>query len=212
MSMQSRSLQQELASEAGRASFEELEGRGFLETVYLTFLKLTNSEALCPIGGGNCSAYSTVIMPLFSVICLKGLNDSKFACARCPSSFDWNGCNTSCQCVFRVNPKHKILGIILLIRTFSTLVLQLAYYDCKGYWMAKGAERSWSAVTYSQLSNYHTECHPFWCSHCLEQKEMFGREAAEHLDCVECFPDGFITGTKMDKACSDVKIEGFLHG
>jgi uncharacterized membrane protein len=31
-----------------------LGGVGFLETAYLTFLKLTNSDAFCPIGGGNC--------------------------------------------------------------------------------------------------------------------------------------------------------------
>lgn len=49
----------------------------------------------------------------------------------------------------------------------------------------------------------------FWCSHCLEQKEMFGREAAKLLDYVECFPEGYRTGTKMIKACKDVKIEGF---
>lgn len=30
-------------------------GLGFLETAYLTYLKLTNSEAFCPIGGGTCS-------------------------------------------------------------------------------------------------------------------------------------------------------------
>lgn len=49
----------------------------------------------------------------------------------------------------------------------------------------------------------------FWCSHCLEQKEMFGREAAKQLDYVECFPDGYRTGTKMIDACLDAKIEGF---
>ncbi|GER29315.1 NAD(P)H dehydrogenase (quinone)s [Striga asiatica] len=49
----------------------------------------------------------------------------------------------------------------------------------------------------------------FWCSHCLDQKQMFGREAAKLLDYVECFPDGVSTGTKMAKVCSDVKLEGF---
>lgn len=31
-----------------------LGGVGFVETAYLTYLKLTNSDAFCPIGGGNC--------------------------------------------------------------------------------------------------------------------------------------------------------------
>lgn len=32
-----------------------LGGLGFLETAYLTYSKLTGSEAFCPIGGGSCS-------------------------------------------------------------------------------------------------------------------------------------------------------------
>ena len=31
-----------------------LGGLGFIETTYLTYLKLTNSDAFCPIGGGSC--------------------------------------------------------------------------------------------------------------------------------------------------------------
>ena len=31
-----------------------LGGLGFLETTYLTYVKLTNSDAFCPIGGGTC--------------------------------------------------------------------------------------------------------------------------------------------------------------
>ncbi|KAL9246286.1 hypothetical protein vseg_019842 [Gypsophila vaccaria] len=49
----------------------------------------------------------------------------------------------------------------------------------------------------------------FWCTHCQEQKEMFGREAAKLLDYVECFPDGFKKGTLMIPACSTIGIEGF---
>nr|XP_043632056.1 thiol-disulfide oxidoreductase LTO1 [Erigeron canadensis] len=49
----------------------------------------------------------------------------------------------------------------------------------------------------------------FWCSHCLEQKQMFGREAAKLLDYVECFPDGFQNGTELSQECKKVKIEGF---
>lgn len=38
---------------------------------------------------------------------------------------------------------------------------------------------------------------------------MFGREAAKLLDYVECFPNGYRKGIKMDKACSAARIEGF---
>ncbi|KAL0449695.1 UNVERIFIED_CONTAM: Thiol-disulfide oxidoreductase LTO1 [Sesamum latifolium] len=43
-----------------------LGGIGFAETGYLTFLKLTDTDALCPMGGGSCttilnSDYSSVL-------------------------------------------------------------------------------------------------------------------------------------------------------
>lgn len=38
---------------------------------------------------------------------------------------------------------------------------------------------------------------------------MFGREAAKVLDYVECFPNGYKKGIKIEKACADVGIEGF---
>eukprot|EP00959_Pyramimonas_sp_CCMP1952_P044883 937635-Pyramimonas_sp.AAC.2 len=31
----------------------------------------------------------------------------------------------------------------------------------------------------------------FWCSHCLDQKLMFGAEGAKEMPYVECFPTGF---------------------
>ncbi|KAK4410447.1 Thiol-disulfide oxidoreductase LTO1 [Sesamum angolense] len=53
-----------------------LGGIGFLETAYLTYLKLTNSDAFCPTGGASCttiltSDYSSVFgvpLPLFGML------------------------------------------------------------------------------------------------------------------------------------------------
>lgn len=36
-----------------------LGGIGLLETAYLTYLKLTNSDAFCPTGGGSCTTILT---------------------------------------------------------------------------------------------------------------------------------------------------------
>ncbi|CAL9087121.1 unnamed protein product [Musa textilis] len=49
----------------------------------------------------------------------------------------------------------------------------------------------------------------FWCSHCNEQKQMFGREAAKILNYVECFPDGAGKGKRMALQCAAVGLEGF---
>ncbi len=31
----------------------------------------------------------------------------------------------------------------------------------------------------------------FWCSHCYEQKQAFGREAMQGFPYVECYPQGY---------------------
>ena len=38
----------------------------------------------------------------------------------------------------------------------------------------------------------------FWCSHCFDQKQDFGKEAMADFPYVECYPDGF------SKVCSYV--------
>mmetsp|Transcript_12734 Transcript_12734/g.24030 ORF Transcript_12734/g.24030 Transcript_12734/m.24030 type:complete len:84 (+) Transcript_12734:3205-3456(+) len=49
----------------------------------------------------------------------------------------------------------------------------------------------------------------FWCSHCLEQKEVFGKEAMENFPYVECFPAGWKKGTKEAAACESNDVRGF---
>jgi len=50
----------------------------------------------------------------------------------------------------------------------------------------------------------------FWCSHCLEQKVLFGAEAVrEGFGYVECFPDGYKRGTTMSEVCKAADLQGF---
>lgn len=49
----------------------------------------------------------------------------------------------------------------------------------------------------------------FWCTHCNDQKQLFGREAMEILDYVECFPNGAGKGKKMAEECVATGLEGF---
>tara|TARA_Y100001968_G_scaffold62344_1_gene53091 strand:- start:56 stop:997 length:942 start_codon:yes stop_codon:yes gene_type:complete len=46
----------------------------------------------------------------------------------------------------------------------------------------------------------------YWCPHCHDQKEMFGKEAAEKLNLVECAKDGFNNNRDL---CEAKGIEGF---
>ena len=46
----------------------------------------------------------------------------------------------------------------------------------------------------------------YWCPNCLDQSELFGKEAYKELNVVECARDGKNSQTKL---CIDKKIEGF---
>ena len=46
----------------------------------------------------------------------------------------------------------------------------------------------------------------YWCPNCLDQSELFGKEAYKELNVVECSRDGKNSQTKL---CIDKKIEGF---
>ncbi|MFM7549521.1 MAG: vitamin K epoxide reductase family protein, partial [Cyanobacteriota bacterium] len=46
----------------------------------------------------------------------------------------------------------------------------------------------------------------YWCPHCHEQKELFGKEATARLKIVECAPDGRNSQTAL---CQKKKVEGY---
>jgi hypothetical protein len=49
----------------------------------------------------------------------------------------------------------------------------------------------------------------FWCSHCYDQKQIFGQEAMNEFPYVECFPDGWKQGVEMAPVCKAAGLEGF---
>ena len=46
----------------------------------------------------------------------------------------------------------------------------------------------------------------YWCPHCFEQKQMFGREAVSELKVVECAPDGFQNQAAL---CEQKQLVGY---
>jgi uncharacterized membrane protein/glutaredoxin len=46
----------------------------------------------------------------------------------------------------------------------------------------------------------------YWCPHCHEQKELFGKQATARLKVVECAPDGQNSQAEL---CTSKKIQGF---
>ncbi|XP_038702671.1 thiol-disulfide oxidoreductase LTO1 isoform X2 [Tripterygium wilfordii] len=252
---------------------------GLLETAYLTFLKLTNTDAFCPIAGAGegCggvlnSEYAIVFgvpLPLIGMVAyglvatlglqLAGKN-TPFGISESDTRLILLGSTTSMAvasgyflyilstkfpgasclyCImsallsfslffitlkdFGLREMQKSVGLQLLVASLVVITLSASYST------AQPVSSSQAEV---ELQFFKTEITTpsspfglslarhlrsvgakmygaFWCSHCLEQKQMFGREASELLDYVECFPDGYRKGTKIEKACADARIEGF---
>lgn len=254
-----------------------LGGLGFVETTYLTYLKLTNSDASCPIGGGSCgdilnSDYAVVFgvpLPLigmvaYGLVASLGLQLSrknlpfgmdeptgrliilgsttsmaaasayflyilgtKFSGASCSYCLMSALLSFSLFFIslrdFGLEEIQKVVGLQLCIASLVFITLNTSYstsqpissslaeIDLPYFTTEITATSSPFAVSLAKhLNSIGAKMYgAFWCSHCLEQKQMFGHEAAKLLDYVECFPDGYRKGTKMAKACTDAKIEGF---
>ncbi|KAL7255604.1 hypothetical protein ACSBR1_009694 [Camellia fascicularis] len=254
-----------------------LGGLGFLETSYLTYLKLTNSDAFCPIGGATCgdilnSDYASVFgvpLPLigmfaYGLVTILGI---QLAGKHLPFKMDENngllillGSTTSMAVasayfLYILSTKfpgsscsYCLMSALLSFSLFFTAIkafglqeiqkvvgLQLCLGGLVVAILSSSYNTSLSVPTSSPeidlplfTTEITTESSPFtlalarhlhsigakmygafWCSHCQEQKQTFGREAAKLLDYVECFPDGYRKGIKIAKACADARIEGF---
>ncbi|XP_077231371.1 thiol-disulfide oxidoreductase LTO1-like [Tasmannia lanceolata] len=250
---------------------------GFVETGYLTYLKLTNSTAFCPIGGGSCSDvlnsdYAIVFgvpLPLIGMVAyglvaslglhLAGKN-MLFGLGETNGRLVLLGSTTSmaaASAYFLYLLNTKLAGasclycLVSVILSFSLFFITLKDFGLGEIQKNVGLQLSIAAIVIAALSTSYSSSRPevtsiaeidlqpfqteittqssplalslakhlhsigakmygaFWCSHCIEQKQMFGHEAAENLDYIECFPDGVGKGRKMAKECKDAGIEGF---
>ncbi|KAK4368179.1 hypothetical protein RND71_011971 [Anisodus tanguticus] len=255
-----------------------LGGIGFLETSYLTYLKLSNSEAFCPVGvGGSCgdilnSSYSTVFgipLPLigmvaYGVVAVLGIQlgqeSMPLGIGEANGRLVLLGTTTSMAAasayfLYILSTKftgefcpYCLASVLLSFGLFISSVKGLGFQEVQ---KDVGIQLLTVLLVVSTLSNSYNVSQPtntgsamaeleyftteitsestpfaislakhlhsigakmygaFWCSHCQEQKQMFGREAAKLLDYVECFPDGFKKGIYMANACQEAKLEGF---
>ncbi|CAL4912413.1 unnamed protein product [Urochloa decumbens] len=252
-------------------------GLGFLETGYLTYLKLTGSEAFCPISGGGCgdildSDYSVVFgipLPLLGLVAyglvttlslqengadlLPGLDDldirltllllatsmataSAYFLYILSAKFVGVSCSYCLLSVFLsftllfIRVKNfgfdriqKFAGIQLAVAVIVALALTNSYSSATTQLKGKDdfvlepyeteitTQSSPFAISLARhLHSIGAKMYgAFWCSHCNEQKQMFGREASKILDYVECFPNGAGKGKKMTQECQAAGLEGF---
>ncbi|XP_019086874.1 PREDICTED: thiol-disulfide oxidoreductase LTO1-like [Camelina sativa] len=254
-----------------------LGGIGMLDTAYLTYLKVTGSDAFCPIGGGTCgdvlnSDYAAVFgvpLPVIGFVMYGlvtalsaelGEGNLPFGISNTNGRFALFGTTTamaSASAYFLYILSTKLSGssclycLVSAFISFSLFFLSLKDVKLQEIKQVVGLQICLAIIVVASLTASYSTAQPipsrsgdielpyfrteitsssspyaialakhlnsigarmygaFWCSHCLEQKEMFGREAAKQLNYVECFPDGYKKGTKILKACADAGIEGF---
>ncbi|KAG9441816.1 hypothetical protein H6P81_017670 [Aristolochia fimbriata] len=249
---------------------------GLAETGYLTYLKLTNSAAFCPVGGGKCSDvlnsdYAVIFgvpLPLIGIIAygIVAYLGLQLAGKRLPFGLtESNGrlillgittTMTAASAYFLYLLSTEFQGtscsycLLSAFLSFSLFFLSLKDLGLDGIREVAGLQLTVAAIVIAILNNSYGDAKPtvksmdvdllpyeteitsessplaislasylrdigakmygaFWCSHCLEQKEMFGHEGAKILDYVECFPDGVGKGRKIAKECEAAGIDGF---
>ncbi|KAK1325385.1 hypothetical protein QJS10_CPA01g00313 [Acorus calamus] len=253
---------------------------GFLETGYLSYLKLTGGEAFCPAGGGGAggcgdvlnSDYAVVFgipLPVFGLVAYGlvasvGLQmarqDLPFGLSRNEGRAVLLASTTSmatASAYFLYLLSTEFAGtscpycLFSAFLSFSLFFIMLKDFSLQEIQKSAGIQLSVVAIVIAALSNSYANVPPqspnindidlqpykteittqsspfaialakhlnsigakmygaFWCSHCIEQKQMFGREAVKLLNYVECFPDGAGKGRKMTKECTAAGLEGF---
>ena len=99
----------------------------------------------------------------------------------------------------------------LLIPLLTFLILPNAVNSSHLYNQRKFIVTSESTKESIELAKYLNDngvikYSAYWCPNCLNQSELFGKQAYEELNVVECARDGINSQTQL---CIDKKIEGF---
>ena len=99
----------------------------------------------------------------------------------------------------------------LLIPLFAFLTLPNAVLSNHLYSQRKLIVTSESTKESIELAKYLNDkgvikYSAYWCPNCLNQSELFGKQAYRELNVVECSRDGINSQTQL---CIDKKIKGF---
>ena len=100
---------------------------------------------------------------------------------------------------------------LLLIQLLAFLTLPSAVHSSHLYNQRELIITSESAKESIKLAKYLNEkgvvkYSAYWCPNCLNQGELFGKQAYKELNVVECARDGINSKTQL---CMDKKIKGF---
>ena len=94
----------------------------------------------------------------------------------------------------------------LLLTLFASLAFTTPLYAEKPPEVTTLSTPSSIALAEHLTENGVVKYSAYWCPHCHEQNELFGKEASSKLLNVECAADGFNSKTSL---CREKGIQGF---
>ena len=99
--------------------------------------------------------------------------------------------------------------LLLLLLTFFTLpnvVHSSHLYNLKKLIVSSESTKESIELAKYLNDNGVVKYSAYWCPNCLNQSELFGKQAYKELNVVECARDGINSQTKL---CIDKNIKGF---
>ncbi len=101
--------------------------------------------------------------------------------------------------------KHLLIPLLILL-PFSNVVN--SFHLNKQRELIVSSESTKDAIELAKYlkDNGVVKYSAYWCPNCLNQSELFGKQAYRELNVVECARDGINSQTQL---CIDKKIKGF---
>jgi len=101
--------------------------------------------------------------------------------------------------------KHLLIPLLVLL-PFSNVVNSSHLNNQRELIVTSESTRKSIELAKYLKDNGVVKYSAYWCPSCLNQSELFGKEAYKELNVVECAKDGLNSQTQL---CIDKKIQGF---
>ena len=101
--------------------------------------------------------------------------------------------------------KYLLIPLLIFL-TFPNVVNSFHLYDQKEFVVT--SESTKESIELAKYLNDKgvVKYSAYWCPNCLNQSELFGKQAYRELNVVECARDGINSQTQL---CIDKEIKGF---
>ena len=104
--------------------------------------------------------------------------------------------------------KHVLIALLVLL-PFSNVVNSSHLNNQRELIVTSESTRESIELAKYLKDNGVVKYSAYWCPNCLNQSELFGKQAYRELNVVESVIDGINRQTQL---CINKKIKGFLHG